>query len=104
MAGSTKSMSFYNPPFGSDTSDCSIDSDPLDAIALQEYQKAVVKEENDLSQCFMPLRLYNKNDDISYLDSDYAQASQESEWDMESTESDNSTINVFMTQKMKKLP
>ena len=57
--------------FGTDSQSGNSDSNPINSIALAEFAGAAVKEEDDLSERFMTLRSYKKDDDVLWLDPTY---------------------------------
>ena len=59
--------------FRTDSKSGNSDSNLIDSIALAEFMGAAVKEEDDLSERFITLRLYNKEDDVLWLDLTYPQ-------------------------------
>ena len=60
MASGTNPTPSQHSLFGSDSEEGNSQGDPLDKIALSEFQMAVVKEEDNLSKHFTTLNAYNE--------------------------------------------
>ena len=85
--------------FRTDSESGNSDSNPIDSIALAEFAGAAVKEEDNLLERFMTLRLY-KNDDMQWLDPTYPQSEDEIA-EMEDTSPDNDRYTTYLSVKTK---